>query len=171
MKYISIWLLLVVFLFILTLPDVYIIAIKNNENELKLNWLTLGLPISIDLQNKSANFITKNSSYSSTNNSSSIEGLLNVVVLVDNKGIGKKSSSDFNITVHANNPNPSSFSGRISGTNIKLGMGMYSISENNLKDYIPYYSSDCFGGIMSNLIKKCIITNIYANVSYPPSYK
>lgn len=171
MKYLTIWLLLAVFLFILTLPDVYIIAIKNNENELKLNWLTLGLPISNDLQNKATNFITKNPLYSSTNNSSSIEGLLNVVVLVDNKGIGNKSSSDFNITVHANNPDPSSFSGRISGTNIKLGMGMYSVSENHLKDYIPYYSSDCFGGIMSNLIKKCIITNIYANVSSPSSYK
>ncbi|MGN6707736.1 MAG: hypothetical protein ACTHKF_00110, partial [Candidatus Nitrosocosmicus sp.] len=141
----------------LTLSDVYIINTKNNENELKFNWLTLGLPVSVDLQNKVANFTTKNPLYSSTN-SSSIEGLLNVVVLVDNRGIGNKSSSDFNITVHANNPNPSSFSGRISGTNIKLGMGMYSISENYLKDYVPNYSSDCFGGIMSNLIKKCIIT-------------
>ncbi|MGN6629962.1 MAG: hypothetical protein ACTHKJ_08855 [Candidatus Nitrosocosmicus sp.] len=153
----------------LTLPDVYIIHTKNNENELKFNWLTLGLPVSVDLQNKVANFTTKNPLYSSTN-SSSIEGLLNVVVLVDNRGIGNKSSSDFNITVHANNPNPSSFSGRISGTNIKLGMGMYSISENYLKDYVPNYSSDCFGGIMSNLIKKCIITNIYTNVSAIPSH-
>jgi hypothetical protein len=171
MKYITIWLLVVVFLFILTLPDVYIIAIKSNETEFKLNWLTLGLPISIDLQNEAANFITKNPLYSSTNNSSNIEGLLNVVVLVDNKGIGNKSSSDFNITVHANNPDPSSFSGRIFGTNITLGMGMYSISENHLKDYVPYFSSDCFGGIMSNLIKNCIITNIYANVSSPSNYK
>ncbi|MGN6623782.1 MAG: hypothetical protein ACTHKK_06545 [Candidatus Nitrosocosmicus sp.] len=153
----------------LTLPEVYIINTKNNENELKFNWLTLGLPVSVDLQNKVANFTTKNPLYSSTN-SSSIEGLLNVVVLVDNRGIGNKSSSDFNITVHANNPNPSSFSGRISGTNIKLGMGMYSISENYLKDYVPNYSSDCFGGIMSNLIKKCIITNIYTNVSAIPSH-
>ncbi|MGN6615130.1 MAG: hypothetical protein ACTHKC_08810 [Candidatus Nitrosocosmicus sp.] len=151
------------------MPDVYIIHTKNNENELKFNWLTLGLPVSVDLQNKVANFTTKNPLYSSTN-SSSIEGLLNVVVLVDNRGIGNKSSSDFNITVHANNPNPSSFSGRISGTNIKLGMGMYSISENYLKDYVPNYSSDCFGGIMSNLIKKCIITNIYTNVSAIPSH-
>ncbi|MGN6821851.1 MAG: hypothetical protein ACTHJ7_03590 [Candidatus Nitrosocosmicus sp.] len=152
----------------LTLSDVYIINTKNNENELKFNWLTLGLPVSVDLQNKVANFTTKNPLYST--NSSSIEGLLNVVVLVDNRGIGNKSSSDFNITVHANNPNPSSFSGRISGTNIKLGMGMYSISENYLKDYVPNYSSDCFGGIMSNLIKKCIITNIYTNVSAIPSH-
>ncbi|MGN6347488.1 MAG: hypothetical protein ACTHME_07290 [Candidatus Nitrosocosmicus sp.] len=152
------------------MPDVYIIHTKNNENELKFNWLTLGLPVSVDLQNKVANFTTKNPLYSSTN-SSSIEGLLNVVVLVDNRGIGNKSSSDFNITVHANNPNPSSFSGRISGTNIKLGMGMYSISENYLKDYVPNYSSDCFGGIMSNLIKKCIITNIYKVSTIPSHYK
>jgi hypothetical protein len=171
MKFITIWLLLIVFLFILPSPDIYSIINKNYKNVLKIDLLTLGLPTSIDLQYKATNFITKNPLNFSTNNSS-VEGLLNVVVLVDNKGVGNKSASDFNITVHANNPNSSSFLGRISGTNVKLGMGMYSISENHLKDYVPYYSSDCFGGIMSNLVKKCTITNIYSNVSsYPSSYK
>jgi hypothetical protein len=104
---------------------------------------------------------------SSTNNSK-IDGFLNVVVLVNN---GNKSSYDFTINVHSNNPNPSSFFGNSSGTNVRLGMGMYSVSEVPLKNYIQHYSPDCFGGIMSTIAKKCIITNIYSNSSSFDNYK
>ncbi|HEX5519288.1 MAG TPA: hypothetical protein VFX18_02505 [Candidatus Nitrosocosmicus sp.] len=172
MKYITIWSLLLIFLVTSTLPDIYTIVINNNINKIKLNWLTLGLTTSNDLQNKASITITKNTLNYTTSNNSSIKGLLNVVVLVDNKGIGNKTASDFNIIVHANSPIPSSFLGSVYGTTIKLGMGMYSISENHLKNYNPYYSADCFGGIMSNIIKKCVITNIYSNMSsYTSSYR
>jgi hypothetical protein len=104
---------------------------------------------------------------SSTNNNKT-DGFLNVVVLVNN---GNKSSSDFTINVHSNNPNPSSFFGNSSGTNVRLGMGMYSVSEVPLKNYIQHYSPDCFGGIMSNITKKCVITNIYSNLSSFDNHK
>ena len=104
---------------------------------------------------------------SSTNNNKT-DGFLNVVVLVNN---GNKSSSDFTINVHSNNPNPSSFFGNSSGTNVRLGMGMYSVSEVPLKNYVQHYSPDCFGGIMSTIAKKCIITNIYSNSSSFDNYK
>lgn len=106
--------------------------------------------------------------HASSNNNSKTDGFLNVVVLVNK---GNKSSSDFTINIHSNNPIPSSFSGSSSGTSVRIGMGMYSVSEVPLKNYTPHYSSDCFGGIMSNTTKKCIIINTYLNSSSFDNYK
>ncbi len=103
--------------------------------------------------------------YSVNNIDTKVKGVLNVIITVDNKNIGNKTPSDFIIIVHANDPSPSSFSGNAFGTKVKLGMGMYSVSESSNREYVSKYSSDCFGGIMSATVKKCIITNIYTNTS------
>ncbi len=98
-------------------------------------------------------------------NSSSAKGLLVVKVIVNNEDIGNKTSSDFNINIHANDPIPISFIGNSNGTNVKLGMGMYSVSQSTFPGYVTTYSSDCFGGIMAVVTKICTITNNYDNSS------
>ncbi len=124
----------------------------------------------------SSNMIQKSQQFNNTaknttnlssinNNNNKVKGILNVMITIDNKNIGNKTPSDFIITVHANDPSPLSFSGNSSGTKVKLGMGMYSISESSNGKYISKYSSDCFGGMMSATVKKCIITNIYTDTS------
>ncbi len=98
-------------------------------------------------------------------NSSSVKGLMVVKVIVNDKDIGNKTSSDFKINIHANDPIPISFIGNSSGTNVKLGMGMYSVSQSTFPGYVTTYSSDCFGGIMAVETKICTITNNYDNSS------
>ncbi|HZH39315.1 MAG TPA: hypothetical protein VEX17_04560 [Bacillales bacterium] len=97
-------------------------------------------------------------------NGSSAKGLLVVKVIVNNKDMGNK-TSDFNINIHANDPNPISFIGNSNGTNVQLGMGMYSVSQSTFPGYVTTYSSDCFGGIMAAVTKMCVITNAYGNSS------
>jgi hypothetical protein len=102
-------------------------------------------------------------------NGSGAKGLLVVKVIVNNKDMGNKTSYDFKINVHANDPIPISFIGNSNGTNVKLGMGMYSVSQSTFPGYVTTYSSDCFGGIMAAVTKMCVITNEYGNSS--PSVK
>ena len=102
-------------------------------------------------------------------NGSGVKGLLVVKVIVNNKDIGNKTSSDFDVNIHANDPVPISFIGNSNGTNVKLGMGMYSVSQSAFPGYVTTYSSDCFGGIMAAVTKMCVITNDYGNSS--PSVK
>ncbi|MDQ6724449.1 MAG: hypothetical protein M3Z01_09340 [Thermoproteota archaeon] len=106
----------------------------------------------------------KNANLSSIDNNK-VKGLLKVIVSVDNKDIGNKTPSDFTIHIYANDPSTISFLGNSSGTDVKLGMGMYSVSESLPRGYNLSYSSDCFGGIMLATIKKCIISNTYTNTS------
>ena len=101
-----------------------------------------------------------NSSSFSPNNKES-KGLLLVKITVNNEGIGNKKPSDFTIKVHANDPSIESFPGSSSGTEIKLGMGMYSVSESPITGYISSFSADCFGGIMHVETRSCAITNTY----------
>lgn len=98
-------------------------------------------------------------------NDANVKGLLVVKVIVNNNDIGNKTSSDFKINIHANDPIPISFVGNSSGSNVKLGMGMYSVSQSTFPGYATSYSSDCFGGIMAVVTKTCIITNNYDNSS------
>ncbi len=102
-------------------------------------------------------------------NNANVKGLLVVKTIVNNNDVGNKTSSDFKINIHANDPNPISFIGNSSGTNVKLGMGMYSVSQSAFPGYATSYSSDCFGGIMAVVTKICTITNNYNNSS--PSIK
>jgi prealbumin domain-containing protein len=90
-----------------------------------------------------------------------IQGKVIVTTKVINEGGGNKKPSDFTITIHGNDPSPSSFAGNSSGTPVKLHMGMYSVTENGLSGYNSTSSDDCSGGMMSVEAKSCTITNIY----------
>jgi hypothetical protein len=90
-----------------------------------------------------------------------IQGKVIVTTKVINEGGGNKKPSDFTITIHGNDPSPSSFAGNSSGTLVKLHMGMYSVTENVLSGYNSTSSDDCSGGMMSVEAKNCTITNIY----------
>ena len=94
-----------------------------------------------------------------------MNGLLIVKILVNNKNVGNKAPSNFIIKIHANDPSVVSFNGNSSGTSIKLSMGMYAVSERQIRGYSTSYSTDCFGGIMSVDTKHCIITNTYTPIS------
>ena len=91
-----------------------------------------------------------------------VQGTLVVTEKVVNEGGGNKKPSDFIITVHGNNPSPSSFPGSSSGTAVKLEMGMYSVTETGPSDYNSTLSGDCSGGMMSVETKNCTITNVYS---------
>ena len=91
-----------------------------------------------------------------------VQGILIVTEKVVNEGGGNKKPSDFTITVHGNNPSPSTFQGNSSGTVVKLQMGMYSVTETKLSGYNSTISGDCSGGIMSVETKNCTITNTYS---------
>jgi hypothetical protein len=104
-------------------------------------------------------------SFSSNSNES--KGLLSVKITVNNERIGNKKPSDFTINIHANDPSIASFPGSSSGTEIKLGMGMYSVSESRIPGYISSFSPDCFGGIMSVETRNCVITNTYDRNLFP----
>jgi hypothetical protein len=144
-----------------------------------LSLTVYGISIDVKLKNESSNSSSSNlikqqnvdninsihnSALQSINNNN-LKGTLIVKIMVNNKGIGSKSPMDFKIDVHANDPFPSSFVGGSSGTNVSLGMGMYSINESSIPKYSSTYSPDCFGGIMSTGTKDCIIVNTYNNAS------
>lgn len=91
-----------------------------------------------------------------------VQGTLIVAEKVVNEGGGNKKPSDFTITVHGNNPSPSSFPGSSAGTAVKLQMGMYSVIEAGPPGYNSTLSGDCSGGMMSVETKNCTITNMYS---------
>jgi prealbumin domain-containing protein len=101
----------------------------------------------------------KSSSFAAVNNT--IQGTLIVTTKVNNQGGGSSQPSDFTIKVHGNNPSTSSFPGNACGTVVKLGMGMYSITESGPSDYHSTSSMDCSGAVMSVDTIKCEITNTY----------
>ena len=115
----------------------------------------------ISKKNESTSNSIENSALSKINNNK-MKGLLIVKILVNNKNVGNKTPSNFIIKIHANDPSIVSFSGNSSGTNVKLGMGMYSVSESIIPDYFTLYSAECFGGMMAIDVKHCIITNTYS---------
>ena len=99
---------------------------------------------------------------SSLPSNSQVQGMVIVTKKVINEGGGDKKPSDFTITIHGNDPTPSSFPGSSSGTTVKLYMGMYSITETGPSGYNSSLSDDCSGGVMSVETKKCTITNTYS---------
>ena len=104
----------------------------------------------------------------SINNSSSAlgkeesKGALIVKVTTLNGGQGRNFSSDFIVNIHANDPVPDVFKGNVSGTVIKLSMGMYSVTTSSIPNYNTSFSSDCNGGIMKVETKNCNIVMAYS---------
>jgi hypothetical protein len=158
MKFIII-LLLVTILDLATIWNTYSVIHFN----LSKDYQVFGSPKSSHISKKnelSSNSI-ENSTLSKIDNNK-MKGLLIVKILVNNRNVGNKSPSDFIIKMHANAPSITSFTGNPSGTNIKLGMGMYSVSESLLPGYFSSYSADCFGGMMAIDVKQCTITNTHS---------
>jgi hypothetical protein len=85
-------------------------------------------------------------------------GILIVTVKIVNKP-AQLTPSDVKVTIHGNDPVPSSFRGNTSGTSVRLHMGMYSATAIGPVGYTPVFSGDCSGGIMSIETKKCVITD------------
>jgi hypothetical protein len=106
--------------------------------------------------------IGNNISSSALPSANPVQGTLIVTEKVVNEGGGNKKPSDFTITVHGNNPSPSSFPGSSAGTAVKLQMGMYSVIEAGPPGYNSTLSGDCSGGMMSVETKNCTITNMYS---------
>jgi hypothetical protein len=137
--------------------------IRSNENGiLSLSYAERQIAAGMMNQTDTADIkSTQNKTASSTNQ---IHGTLIVTKNVSNQGAGNsKNPSDFTITVHGNNPSPSSFRGSSSGTAVKLQMGMYSVTETGPSGYNSTMSGDCSGGMMSVETKVCSITNTYSS--------
>jgi Prealbumin-like fold domain len=135
--------------------------IRSNENSiLSLSYAERQIADGMMNQTDTADIkFTENKTASSTNQ---IHGTLIVTKNVIKQGAGNsKNPSDFTITVHGNNPSPSSFRGSSSGTAVKLQMGMYSVTETGPSGYNSTISGDCSGGMMSVETKVCSITNTY----------
>jgi hypothetical protein len=94
---------------------------------------------------------------------------LNVVTKVDNTNGGTKRPSDFTITVSANRPSPSTFSGSSSGTSVRLHSGSYEVVANSMSDYSTSYSPECSGTASGGIPMKCTINNEYHSKPTPPS--
>ena len=89
------------------------------------------------------------------------KGVLIVKVITLNGEMGRNSSSDFTVNIHANDPVPDVFKGNSSGTMVKLSMGMYSVTISSIPNYNSSFSSDCNGGIMKVEKKNCNIIMTY----------
>jgi hypothetical protein len=122
-------------------------------------------PPATDMSNNTADDKTSTNNTNTITPTNQIHGTLivtkNVIDLNNHKSNAKP--SDFTITVHGNNPSPSSFQGSSSGTTVKLQMGMYSVTEQGPSGYKSTRSGDCSGGMMSVETKMCKITNTYTN--------
>jgi hypothetical protein len=139
--------------------------VKSKANLLSLSYAeTIGAVGGAGMQNDIADIKPTENKISSSALPSvnQVQGTLIVTEKVVNEGSGNKKPSDFIITVHGNNPSPSSFPGSSSGTAVKLQMGMYSVTERGPSGYNSTLSGDCSGGMMSVETKNCTITNIYS---------
>jgi prealbumin domain-containing protein len=146
--------------FVALIPYVYI---RSNENGALLVSYAEGQTVGGMMnQTDTPDMRSTENKLASSNNQ--IHGTLIVTKDITNQSGGNnKNPSDFTITVHGNNPSPSSFPGSSSGTDIKLQMGMYSVTETGPSGYNSTLTGDCSGGMMSVETKKCSITNTNSN--------
>lgn len=112
---------------------------------------------------------------------SSGAGLLSVYVQVANPSstsyqyVTPRNAGDFSIIVAGQSVSPSSFFGSLTGTQVSLGNGAYSVAvTGDMHGYTPTYSQGCNGTIAAGQTALCIITmspqyNYYQTV-YPYQY-
>jgi hypothetical protein len=139
--------------------------VKSNFSLLSLSYTeVIGAVRGVVMQNDNAYIkpIENKMASSALPSVNPVQGTLVITEKVVNEGAGNKKPSDFIITVHGNNPSPSSFPGSSSGTAVKLEMGMYSVTETGPSGYNSTLSGDCSGGMMSVETKNCTITNVYS---------
>jgi Prealbumin-like fold domain len=145
--------------------------VKSKANLLSLSYAeTIVAVEGVGMQNDIANIKPTENKMSSSPLPSvnQVQGTLIVTEKVVNEGGGNNKPSDFRITVHGNNPSPSSFPGSSSGTAVKLQMGMYSVTEAGPSSYNSTLLGDCSGGMMSVETKNCTIKNIYSKAGVGP---
>ncbi|MBI2040118.1 hypothetical protein HYT18_03525 [Candidatus Microgenomates bacterium] len=85
--------------------------------------------------------------------------ILKVIKHVINDDGGTASASEFTINVTANGPEPSSFPGDESGTDVSLDAGAYSVDEDDFPGYAKTIGENCSGTINVGETKSCTITN------------
>lgn len=76
-------------------------------------------------------------------------------------------SADFAETVSGQyyDADPSNFVGSDIGTNVKVGIGEYMVTENTPDpQFDVFYSSDCSGTMRQGETKECTITNLFRNL-------
>lgn len=98
-------------------------------------------------------------------NTSVLQAQLIVIKHVINNDNGVKSDSDFVMLVTGVNPNKTNFSGKESGTLVKLDPGAYSVDETEDSGYTKTLSAGCSGAIAAGESKICTITNNDINSS------
>jgi hypothetical protein len=70
--------------------------------------------------------------------------------------------ADFSITVMGNNPQPPTFRGSDTTTEVTLGPGKYSVSEPDLVDtFTATFSADCSSTMNAGDTKNCTVTNTH----------
>ena len=79
--------------------------------------------------------------------------------IVFNDDGGTKQPADFTMQVTGINPNPASFPGSPTGTNVTIEPGDYSVSEIQDPGYAMTLSVDCTGTIAHGESKTCTVTN------------
>lgn len=112
---------------------------------------------------------------------SSGTALLSVYVQVTNPSstsyqyVTPRNAGDFNVVVAGQSVSPSTFWGSLTGTQVSLGNGAYSVAvTGNQYGYTPSYSQGCNGTVAAGQSALCIITmspqyNSYQTV-YPYQY-
>ncbi|MGH2809887.1 MAG: prealbumin-like fold domain-containing protein, partial [Actinomycetota bacterium] len=88
-----------------------------------------------------------------------IPPVLTVVKNVVNDSGGTKTASDFTLAVEVEGPDPASFPGSSSGTQVTLAAGEYKVTETKVTGYTGSFSADCTGSIEIGEEKTCIVTN------------
>ncbi|MFC1711891.1 SdrD B-like domain-containing protein [Patescibacteria group bacterium] len=86
-------------------------------------------------------------------------GMLTVIKHVINDDGGTLLADDFSINVAGTNPNPSSFPGDETGTQVTLDAGTYSVDEDFVFGYEKTLGANCSGTIANGESKTCTITN------------
>ncbi|HEX4104390.1 MAG TPA: hypothetical protein VHZ04_02850, partial [Candidatus Paceibacterota bacterium] len=91
-----------------------------------------------------------------------------ITVVVNTVG-GTQASSNFTVNVTGdNNPNPSTFPGSASGTDVTFsGEGNFQVNVASSTNYTTSYSSDCFGHILTTDHLMCTVTNTYQTPVIP----
>ncbi len=140
--------------------------IRSNENGILLVSYAEGQTMTGMMNQTDTADIKSTENKTAPSSNDQIHGTLIVTKdVINQSGGNNKNPSDFTITVHGNNPSPSSFPGSSSGTTVKLQMGMYSVTETGPSGYNSTLTGDCSGGMMSVETKKCNIANTFSNKS------
>ncbi|HEU4868067.1 MAG TPA: hypothetical protein VFV09_10090 [Actinomycetota bacterium] len=84
---------------------------------------------------------------------------LTVIKRVINDDGGRRTASDFRISVDSTGTDPEPFQGSETGTLVQIDAGAYEVSEEEVRGYAGTLSEDCEGTMALGEAKVCTITN------------